>query len=110
MDDSKEVIASLFAGLFILISFILIIPLQLIINSFVVMKIWNWFLPLILGVTSISFVEALAINLVSTILFKTSGSNTSDNTEDFLIKVMMKLIVAPIFYLSLGWIIKIMLV
>ena len=38
------------------------------------MWLWNWLMPAIFGLTKITFWQALGINLLSSILFKSSSS------------------------------------
>ena len=41
--------------------------------------LWNWLLPVIFGISKISFVQAIGVNLLSGILFKSSFTNTLKN-------------------------------
>jgi hypothetical protein len=40
------------------------------------MLLWNWLMPLIFGLKTITFLEALGLSLMSTILFKSSSSSS----------------------------------
>lgn len=42
------------------------------------MWLWNWLMPKIFGLITINFWQALGINLLSSILFKSSSSSSSN--------------------------------
>ncbi len=42
-----------------------------------VLILWNWLMPEIFGLKSITFVQALGLSLLSSILFKSSSSSNS---------------------------------
>jgi len=41
------------------------------------MLLWNWLMPLIFGLPTITFWQACGLNILSTILFKSNVSNSS---------------------------------
>jgi hypothetical protein len=43
-----------------------------------VMLLWNWLMPVIFGLTKISFWQALGLNLLSGFLFKSSQTSSKD--------------------------------
>lgn len=45
-----------------------------IIFAFPTMWLWNWLMPAIFGLTKITFWQALGINILSEILFKSTSS------------------------------------
>lgn len=53
---------------------IAIICILALIFAFPTMALWNWLMPAIFGLTKITFWQALEINLLSSILFKSSSS------------------------------------
>lgn len=54
-----------FLGTILLIGIILGLPLML---------LWNWLMPAIFGLTKIGFLQAIGLNILASILFKTSRS------------------------------------
>lgn len=42
-----------------------------------VMLLWNWLMPLIFGLKQLTFLEALGVSLLSSILFKSSSGSSS---------------------------------
>ena len=44
-----------------------------------VMLLWNWLMPIIFGLPAITFWQALGLSLLAGLLFKSHGSNSSDN-------------------------------
>jgi hypothetical protein len=52
---------------------ILIIALAAIILGFPLMWLWNWLMPNIFGLPFITFWQALGLNALSTILFKSTS-------------------------------------
>lgn len=57
-----------------------IIFLIALVFAFPTMWLWNWLMPMLFGVTKIGVLEALGVNLLTGILFRSSGSNkTSEN-------------------------------
>jgi type IV secretory pathway VirB2 component (pilin) len=57
-------------GILLLVSLLLGLPLML---------LWNWLMPMIFGLTKITFLQAVGLNFLSGILFK---SNNSSNKDD----------------------------
>ncbi len=53
---------------------ILVVCILALIFAFPTMWLWNWLMPVIFGLTKITFWQALGINLLSSILFKSSSS------------------------------------
>ena len=43
--------------------------------AFPTMWLWNWLMPALFGITKITFWQALGINLLSEILFKSTSSS-----------------------------------
>lgn len=63
-----------FAVLGILVAFII----GSIFVALPVMLLWNWLIPVIFGLPSISFWQALGLSLLSSLLFKSSSSSSSN--------------------------------
>ena len=53
---------------------IALIAILAIIFSFPTMWLWNWLMPVLFGLTKITWVQALGINFLSGILFRSSSS------------------------------------
>jgi hypothetical protein len=43
------------------------------------MWLWNWLMPTMFGLPEITFWQAVGLNLLSTILFKSSSTTTKKN-------------------------------
>jgi hypothetical protein len=56
-------------GLFIILAFILALP---------TLWLWNFLMPVVFGLSKITFTQALAMNMLSGILFKTSSNFESE--------------------------------
>jgi hypothetical protein len=48
--------------------------------AFPTMLLWNWLMPVIFGLTKITFWQAVGINFLSGILFKSSSSSTKSSS------------------------------
>jgi hypothetical protein len=44
------------------------------------MLLWNWLMPTLFGLTTITFWQAVGLNILCVILFK--GSNTSNSSKN----------------------------
>ncbi len=69
-----EAISKIIGAVVLIVGTILLIAVLL---AFPVMWLWNWLMPLIFGLTKITLLQALGLNILSNILFKSSSS--SDN-------------------------------
>lgn len=58
-----------------LIAFVGIILIGLI-QTIPIFFLWNWLMPQLFGVTSITFWEAIGVSLLAAFLFKSSGSSS----------------------------------
>lgn len=56
---------------------ILIMVLASFIGGFFVMIFWNWVIPTIFGLTTITYVQAVVLNLLCGCLFKSVTTNNS---------------------------------
>ena len=66
----EKVIGSIIiiAGTFVVIALLTVIP---------VYYLWNWLMPEIFGLTTLTFWEAFGISLLASCLFKSSNSTSS---------------------------------
>lgn len=69
-----------FKKLGIFFAFIFFIVIISIFLSLPIMLLWNWLMPILFGLTKITFWQALGINIFSGILFK-SQNTQSQNTK-----------------------------
>lgn len=56
---------------------IFLIILILAILAFPTLWLWNWLMPVIFGLPTITFWQALGLNVLSSILFKTHTTNNN---------------------------------
>jgi hypothetical protein len=68
MEDALKLIVTI-VGALCLMAIIMGLPLQL---------LWNWLMPRIFGLPTIGFWEAVGLNVISSILFKTTINNKKD--------------------------------
>lgn len=57
---------------------ILIIAVAALILGFPLMWLWNWLMPTIFNLPTITFWQALGLNVLTTILFKSNINNKKD--------------------------------
>jgi hypothetical protein len=65
-------------------AFLIVVGLLLlsaIILAFPTMLLWNWLMPRIFGVTQITLYEAMGINFLSNILFKSNVTIKRENND-----------------------------
>jgi hypothetical protein len=55
-----------------------IICTMLLISGYPLMWLWNWLMPIIFGLPEITFWQAIGLNLISTILFKSTTIKNKD--------------------------------
>lgn len=61
----------------LVVGFVLIIGLALVV-AFPVMWLWNYVMPDLFGLIEIGFWQALALSMLSSVLFKSTSSTKSD--------------------------------
>ena len=61
------------------IGIIAVICTVLLILGYPVMWLWNWLMPTIFNLPEITFWQAIGLNLLSTILFKSSSTTIKKN-------------------------------
>jgi energy-coupling factor transporter transmembrane protein EcfT len=64
----RNAFETMLAGIFIMLFVALMVGLP-------TMFLWNWLMPIIFGLTRITFWQAVGVNLLSTVLFKSSKSS-----------------------------------
>jgi hypothetical protein len=68
MEDALKLIVTV-VGVLCLMAILMGLPLQL---------LWNWLMPRIFGLPTIGFWEAVGLNVMSSILFKTTVNSKKD--------------------------------
>jgi len=63
--------------LLIALGAIMLVILMALLFSLPTMWLWNWLMPTIFGLTKIGFSQALGINILCGLLFKSYSSNNS---------------------------------
>lgn len=58
---------------------IVIVAIISLILALPTMWLWNWLMPILFGLTKITFWQALGVNILSNILFKSYNSNQKLN-------------------------------
>jgi len=64
----------------VLIGVVVLIVLVALIFTIPVYFLWNWLMPAIFGIKTITFWQALGLNLLCGFLFKSSGSSCNSNS------------------------------
>jgi len=55
-------------------AFLGLIAIVIVILGYPLMLLWNWLMPVIFGLPEITFWQAIGLNLLSTILFKSTST------------------------------------
>jgi len=55
-----------------------VIAIVIVILGYPLMLLWNWLMPFIFGLPEITFWQAIGLNLLSTILFKSTTIKSKD--------------------------------
>ena len=58
--------------------FLGLIAIVIVILGYPLMLLWNWLMPVIFGLPEITFWQAIGLNLLSTILFKSTTTIKKD--------------------------------
>jgi hypothetical protein len=64
-------------GLAVAVTFLVVILIVAIIIAFPTMWLWNWLMPVIFGLPEISVWQALGLNILSGILFRSNIRSSS---------------------------------
>ena len=59
-------------------AFLGLIAIVIVILGYPLMLLWNWLMPVIFGLPEITFWQAIGLNLISTILFKSTTTIKKD--------------------------------
>jgi len=74
MKDIFVITMAILAGLGLILAL-------LVISAIPLFFLWNWLMPIIFGVTKITFVQAIGVNVLAHILFGSKGNGKSKNEE-----------------------------
>ena len=66
--------------LLVVLGAIMLICIIAIVMSLPTMWLWNWLMPVIFGLVKINFWQALGLNLLTGILFRSTYNDTSSKT------------------------------
>jgi len=61
-----------------IIGFVLLVGIIAFVMAIPVMLLWNYFMPDMFGLAEINFWQALALSLLSSMLFKSAGSSSGN--------------------------------
>lgn len=61
-----------------ILMFVGILILSVILMGYPLMLLWNWLMPVLFNLPLIGFWQAVGLNLLSTILFKSTSSKNKD--------------------------------
>jgi membrane protein required for beta-lactamase induction len=59
-------------------AFIGMIAIAIVLLGYPLMLLWNWLMPIIFGLPEITFWQAIGLNFLSTILFKSTTIKSKD--------------------------------
>lgn len=81
-----------------------------IMNGWALSTVWNWFIPPIFHLTTLTLAQAIGVSTVFTLFTgtKTSTSNTSSKDKSFgevVLESLITAILAPVFTVIFAWII-----
>ncbi len=69
----------LVAGMIIGIMFLVLMAVLSLIAAIPTYFLWNWLMPTIFGIKTVTFLQAWGINFLASILFKSSQSSNSNS-------------------------------
>jgi hypothetical protein len=72
MDNTMSIIGLVILGLLAIVGLSLLM-------AYPTMWLWNWLIPDIFNLTTITFSQALGLNVLTGIFFKSTSYNSSDN-------------------------------
>jgi hypothetical protein len=72
----NKIVETIVLGLIVLV----IVAFFALLLAFPTMVLWNWLMPVIFGLTKITFWQAVGINFLSGILFKSSSSSAKSSS------------------------------
>ena len=103
--NDEDYIMSIAGGL-LFIGVLLLIPASILIGGTVTFFLWNWFIPAIFGITTLSYIEAIGISLVIGYFTTQRGNTDYEDIEQVIGSLIGTLIIKPVFVLLLGFVIS----
>jgi uncharacterized protein YacL len=89
---------------------ILVMIVTPLINGFVVMKLWNWFIIPIFSLQPLRLIEAIGFTIILTfITTKPSKKNTQEYFWDWLFESVLYTILLGLFTLVFGYIVSLLI-
>lgn len=96
----------------ILVSLVLLFVIGMVLNGWALSTIWNWFIPPVFGLTTLTIGKAIGVSMVFELftgtnrLAKASQSRTDDKsyTETF-IESLISVILTPVMSVGFAWLV-----
>lgn len=77
------------------LAFLLLIPILIIWDGFIISMIWNWFMPKIFGLVSLSIPQALGLSLMASVLVG-RGRDSRSEDEDPMVTILKPFLIGLI--------------
>lgn len=92
------------------VSFLVVAVLSIVMNGWAISTLWNWFVPSIFGLTTLTMGKALGLSLVAQVFTgrmysDTKSEESSDSFTATIFKSLLKVIFVPTMTVFFGWII-----
>lgn len=105
MDDNKFT-----SCVGMLVSLFILVILAVAMNGWALATIWNWFIPPIFGITTLTIAKAIGVSMVIELFTGTnnlskSSSSSNKSLTDAFIESGVKAIVVPVFTVGLAWVV-----
>lgn len=105
MDDNK-----ITSCIGMLVSIFVLVILAVAMNGWALSTIWNWFIPPIFGLTSLTIAKAIGVSMVIELFTGTnqvqkSSKKSSESLLDMLIEGSAKAVLVPLFTVSIAWVV-----
>ena len=69
--------------------------------------VWNWFMPFLFGLPTLTLIQALALDIVVSMLVSTTSKrDKSQSNEEYMIDGTIRAFIIPLVYLVFAWIVK----
>lgn len=94
-----------------IVSTILLIVAGTLVDGWALAKIWNWFMPTVFGLVSLTMWKAIGISMVFQLFTRTdhieSGSKSSDTKSfgEIFVQSLVKVVLTPLFSVFIAWIV-----
>jgi len=91
---------------------VVIIPLNSVLNGWVLTKLWAWFMVPTFGLPELGIVPAIGLSMIIGYLTQHATSSKSSDEDKYkssgqrIAEAIGKAIFVPLFYLFIGWIVS----